>query len=114
MSFVIIGRNTCGWCLRSKFLLKEKKEKFIFIDLDKTKDVNIFNKKYKKYIPYTLTTIPKILLIEKNKTKLIGGVELDNSRRFEWCNLEILNPKMVMKMRNMTMKMKLINFSKFY
>ena len=44
MSFVIIGRNTCGWCLRSKFLLKEKKEKFIFIDLDKTKDVNIFNK----------------------------------------------------------------------
>jgi glutaredoxin len=75
MSFVIIGRNTCGWCLRSKFLLKEKKEKFIFIDLDKTKDVNIFNKKYKKYIPYTLTTIPKILLIEQNKTKLIGGYQ---------------------------------------
>ena len=75
MSFVIIGRNTCKWCLRSKFLLEEKKEKYIFIDLEKTKDTNIYIKKLKRYISSSHTTIPKVLFIDKKKTIFIGGYQ---------------------------------------
>ena len=74
MKYIVIGRHSCGWCVRSKQLLEYLKKSFKFIDLDIIS--NKENNKYNKYIPNSYSFIPKILIIEKNKTpKFIGGYD---------------------------------------
>ena len=71
MQFIILGQDYCQWCMRAKELLKNKKRKFKFLS---SNDVDALNK-YGKSIPNDYSFIPKILIVENNKTKFLGGYD---------------------------------------
>jgi glutaredoxin len=69
--YLVIGRKDCIYCQQALSHLKALNKHMMFIDIKN--DPNNNQKRFMKYIPKSYNFVPKILHINKNKIKFVGG-----------------------------------------
>jgi glutaredoxin len=75
--YIIFGKSYCQYCQNSRKILKNRKKKYIYVQLEKKKNQKYVDKLIEYgLIPESYMTIPMIIRrMGKDKVKFIGGNE---------------------------------------
>jgi len=68
--YIIFGRESCWYCKNSQTILTNKKQKYMFYNIDSDK-----YREYSRVIPEDFSTVPRIIKETLRNKKFIGGFD---------------------------------------